>query len=228
MTNLLRGRILPGLMLLIGSVLLAGMAQATVWCGDNGLVRFSFVAGDSLVDVFDAGDPVNGVTKVTVYAWLTDVEPVARNGERFLNLGGIEFNLTVTGAEGIITRQELGGAGRNLGTGMGDIVAGLMPGLRLRDGRALLAVWDVMFQGRPENVRFGLDPAGVTSCRTIEGCAEAAPPALYVGVDSSHQLGDAFGAGYVPGWLNPTGTPDQTPVTGKQSYVEVGRYTSKH
>jgi len=225
MRKLIRRNLVAVLAVLgMATALTPGIAGATDWCGENGLVRFSFVAGDSLVDVFDAGAAQNGVTNVTVYAWLTDVVPVAKDGERFLRVGGFELQLTITGAEGFILKQEFPGKVLNVGRKPGEIAVGLTPGQRLGEGRAYLVKWEVMFQGRPEDVRFGLAPAGVPSCATIEGCPAAAPPMLYVGVESSHQLGDAFGAGYVPAWLNPTDTHDQAPIHAGQSYVEAGLY----
>ena len=132
-------------------------AVATDWCGENGVVRFSFATGDELVEVFDAGEPVNGVTTVDVHAWLTDVDLVAQDGESFLRVGGFELKLTIAGAEGFIIKQEFPSQALNVGRKIGSIAAGLVPGERLTDGRALLVKWQVMFQGRPENVRFGLD-----------------------------------------------------------------------
>ncbi len=208
-------------------LLLPAGARATEWCGENGLVRFSFAAGDSLVEVLKTGEPENGVTLVEVYAWLTDVDPVAKDGDRFLRVGGFELRLTIEGAEGFILKQDFPTKVLNVGRKTGEVVAGLQPGQRLVDGRTFLVHWQVMFQGRPENVRFGLDPDGAASCGTIEGCPEAGPQMLYVGVESGDQLGDAFGGGYVPAWLNPTGEPDRTPVRGKQSYAEVGRYQKR-
>ena len=200
-------------------------ASATVWCGENGLVRFSFAEGADLVEVFDAGEPVNGVTMVDVWAWLTDVDAVAKDGENFLRVGGYELKLQIEGAEAFIIKQEIPGEALNVGRKVGSIAAGLVPGQRLTDGRALLVKWQVMFQGRPDNVRFGLDRAGTASCPTVEGCPEAEPPMVYVGVESSRQLGDMFGAGYVPAWLNPTGEPDRTPVHAGQDYAGAGVYT---
>ena len=76
---------------LLPAALLPNLAGASTWCGENGLIRFSFVEGDSIVSVLDAGEPVNGVTTFEVYAWLTDIDAVANDGEAFLHLGGMEF-----------------------------------------------------------------------------------------------------------------------------------------
>jgi hypothetical protein len=202
-------------------------AGASTWCGDNGLVRFSFVEGDSLVSVFDAGEPQNGVTTVDVYAWLTDVDAVAADGEAFLHLGGFELELDIDGPEAFILEQEFPMKVLNVGQAKGSISAGLDPGQKLADGRAFLVRWKVMFQGRPENVRFGLDGGNLHSCVTNEGCAASGTCALYVGSESSRQLHLLVGAGYAPAWLNPTGQPDQTPVRGGQTWQEAGVFEAR-
>ena len=76
-------------------------------------------------------------------------------------------------------------------------------------------------------MRLGLDPAGLQTARTLEGCAECAPQALYVGNESSRQVGIVFGAGYEPAWINPTGDYDQTPVTGKCTWQDVGVFEAR-
>ena len=206
----------------------AGPAAASVWCGENGLVRFSFAAGDSLVETATTGEPDGGVTIVDVAAWLTDVDAVARNGDAFLRLGGAELTLRITGAEASIIGQEFPDAkALNVGPAPGNIAVGFHPGLRVSGGRTLLVRWKVLFQGRPTNVRFGLDGTALRSCGTLAGCPEAGTQALYVGSDSANQYDSMFGAGYVPAWLNPTGTPDTTPVTGKASWRDVGVFQAR-
>lgn len=207
---------------LIPSILLPPLAGASTWCGENGLIRFSFSEEDSMVTVMDTGEPVNGVTTFEVYAWLTDIDPVAHDGEAFLHLGGMEFQLTITGSEFFILEQVFPSQALNVGKKMGQIAAGLHPGERIRDGKVFLVKWKVMIQGRPENVRIGLDPQGLMSCAELEGCPEGEPKALYVGNDGSNQVGLMFGAGYVPSWVNPTEVPDQSPVHGKHSWRDVG------
>jgi hypothetical protein len=206
----------------------AGPAAASVWCGENGLIRFSFAVGDSLVEIGTTGEPQGGVTLVDVAAWLTDVDAVARNGDAFLRLGGAELTLVITGAEASIIGQEFPDAkALNVGSAPGQLAVGFHPGLRISEGRVLLARWKVLFQGRPANVRFGLDPAGLKSCATLAGCPEAGTQALYAGADTANQLDCLFGAGYVPAWLNPTGTPDTAPVTGKASWRDVGVFQAR-
>jgi len=212
---------------LLPAILMPASSDASTWCGENGLIRFSFAEGDSLVTVLDTGEPVNGVTTFEVYAWLTDIDEVAMEGEAFLHLGGMEFQLTITGAESFILEQNFPSKALNVGREMGQIAAGLHPGERIRDGKVLLVQWKVMIQGRPENVRIGLDPSGLMSCAELEGCSESRPLALYVGNEGSQQVGIMFGAGYVPSWLNPSQEPDQTPVTGKRTWRDVGIFEER-
>ena len=215
------------MVILVAAALMPAVVGASTWCGDNGLIRFSFVAGDSLVTVLETGEPAGGVTTFDLYAWLTDVTPVAQDGEAFLHLGGLELKLDISGAEAFIMGQEFPSQVLNVGKEMGHIAAGLHPGERIRDRKVQLVKWKVMIQGRPENVRIGLDPSGLMSCQELEGCAECEPVALYVGNESSQQVGIIFGAGYVPSWINPVGEPDQTPVTGKKSWSEVGIFEAR-
>jgi len=212
---------------LLAGVLLPVFAAASTWCGENGLIRFSFVQGDSLVTVLHTDDSGNGVTSFQLYAWLTDIDPVAKDGEALLHLGGLEMKLSITGAEAFILEQEFPYEALNVGRGMGHIVAGLHPGAKIKDNQVFLVRWKVMFQGRPENVRIGLDPAGLLSCADLDGCPECETVALYAGNQSSNLVGTIIGAGYVPSWVNPTEEPDQTPVTGKCSWRDVGVFTGR-
>ncbi|MBK8165822.1 MAG: hypothetical protein IPK64_07640 [bacterium] len=221
-----------GTMMLAGAILWLGLAvrpaAASVWCGENGLVRFSFTAGDSLVQTLQTGEPEGGVTIVDVYAWLTDMEPVARRGDAFMRLGGIELELQVTGAEASIISQEFTDAkALNVGAAPGALAVGFHPGLRVQQGRVLLVHWKLLFQGRPQDVQLGLDGSDLRSCATLAGCPESGTQALYAGADAANQLDCLFGAGYVPAWINPTGEPDHTPVTGKVGWREVGVFQAR-
>jgi hypothetical protein len=204
----------------------AGPAAASVWCGDNGVVRFSFAVGDSLVSLAHV-EPENGVTVVDVVAWLTDVDEVARRGDAFLRVGGVEMQLEITGAEAFIMEQEFPSKALNVGQRQGQLAVGFVPGQKLRDGRAELVRWKVMFQGRPENVRFGLKREGLVSCKGMDDCRECDPPAVYVGIEANGQLDSMFGAGYEPAWLNPAGEADQTPDTGTCTWRDVGVYQAR-
>ncbi len=208
--------------------LTAPAATASVWCGDNGLIRFSFAGGDTLTETLTTGETRPGLTIVNVSAWLTGVDPVARDGDAFLRVGAAELKLVVTGAEGSIISQEFAETKAvNVGSEPGALAVGFAPGARLVDGKVLLVRWKVMFEGQPRNVRFGLDPSELRSCTGMAGCPEASPQALYVGAGSANQLDCIFGAGYVPAWLNPDGEPDRTPVTGKVSWREVGVFHAR-
>jgi hypothetical protein len=225
MAQVLRRSLLT--LVLAGVFLLPVSAGASLWCGDNGVIRFSFVEGDSLVTVLNVPEPENGVSFFDVYAWLTDIDPVAQDGEAFINVGGVEMKLDITADEVFILEQDFPTEALNLGKELGHVAAGFHPEQRIRDGQVLLVRWKIMIQGKPENVRFGLDPSGLMSCRDLRGCRKSEPPALYVGGESSRQSGVIIGAGYVPSWINPTGEPDQTPVTGKQSWRDVGVFQAR-
>lgn len=223
---------LAGWLVLAGAALWLGAAAAPAgaseWCGENGLVRFSFAAGDSLVETARTAEPEGGATIVDVYAWLTDVEPVARRGDAFLRLGGAELKLQVTGAEASVIAQEFPDAkALNVGSEPGAIAVGFHPGLRVQQGRVLLVHWKLLFQGRPQDVRLGLDASQLRSCATLPGCPEAGTQALYAGADAANQLDSLFGAGYVPAWINPTGEPDRSPVTGKVGWRDAGVYQAR-
>ena len=184
------GAVLAAVVLL--GILLPVGTMASTWCGDNGLIRFSFVQGDSLVTVLHSDDSGDGVTSFELYAWLTDFEPVARDREAFLHVGGFELKLSITGAEAFILEQDFPSKVLNVGKEMGHIAVGLDPGEKIRDNKVFLVRWKVMIQGRPENVRIGLDPTGLMSCETLEGCPDCEPLALYVGNQGSRQLGYMF------------------------------------
>ncbi len=200
--------------------MLSGPAAAQ-WCGENGVIRFSFSEGDSIVSLAQV-EPENGVVQLTVYAWLTDVVPVKRDGDAFLSTGGFEFELEVEGARAYVTGKSVPIDHLDMGKTNESLIVGLNPGLTLMNGRVLLAQWSVMFQGKPEDVVFRLRKEPGHSCKTVAGCAECGSPALYIGVEGSEQLTCFFGAGYVPAYLNPTGEIDTTPVHGNCTFEDVG------
>lgn len=203
-------------------------ARASTWCGENGLIRFSFAEGDTIVESLVTGEPQGGMTVVDVTAWLTDMDPVARNGDAFLRVGGIELKLKIDGAEANIIGQDFPDPkALNVGAEPGSIAAGFHPGLRCGAGYVKLVHWKVLLKGRPRNVRFGLDGTNLRSCGTMEGCPAAGTQALYAGADAANQLDYLFGAGYVPAWVNADGEPDVTPVTGKVSWRDVGAFQAR-
>ena len=77
---------------------------------------------------------------------------------------------------------------------------------------------------RPEDVVLRLDPEAMHSCKPTGRCAESGAQAIYAGTVDASQLGMLFGAGCVPGHVNPTGEPDLTPITGDLGYAEVGLF----
>lgn len=210
------------------AALAAAPAAASVWCGENGLVRFSFAEGDSLVETLQTGEPQGGVTVVDVWAWLTGMDEVAQDGDVFLRVGAAELKLAVSGAEAVVIEQEFPDPGAiSIGSAPGTVAAGFRPGLRVRDGATLLVHWKLLFQGRPQDVRLGLDADALRSCATVEGCPGSGTQALYTGADGANQLQYMFGAGYAPAWINPAGEPDRTPVTGRSGWREVGVFQAR-
>ncbi len=218
----------PRIPLLILCVfMLAGSAAGSEWCGENGVVRLSFTPGPELQAVRHATSGDKGITMVDVYAYLTDLTPLQKNGEAFLGLGALEMNLLITGAEGFITSQEFPVANRSIGRKPGEVIAGFSPGIRLTEGPVELVHWKVMFQGRPEDVVFRLDTAdGLTAQRT-EGMAGLGCSALYTGMRDLGQIGDIFGDGGVPAYLNPQKEPDLRVRHSKLSWRQVGRYQAR-
>lgn len=207
-------------------LLMAGAAQAQ-WCGENGVIKLSFTEAPSLQSVatVPAGD--KGVTIVDLYAYLTGVEPLQKDGEAFVAIAGLEMTLLIEGAEGFITAQDFPMKNRSVGRRPGEVIAGMYPGISLDQKQTQLVHWQILFQGHPQNVVFRLDPdGGVTSKRT-PGVREAHPYALYTGTEASKQVGSIFSAGYVPAYLNYSGKPDLTPLRGKVTWQEAGVYQKR-
>lgn len=199
-------------------------AAASYWSGENGVIRFSFAEGDSLQPVLHAEPDGNGLLRVDLWVWLTDVEPMARNGEAVLAVGGFELELVVEGAEAFVSGKEYPGEGINVAQDQWGCIMGLNPNPRLKEGRALLVKYELLFQGRPADVRFSMRPEGIISCGTVEGCPGSGTRALWIGPVEADMLSEIFGAGCVPAWLNPTGEPDLTPERGSSGWREVGRF----
>ena len=78
--------------------------------------------------------------------------------------------------------------------------------------------------GKPGNVVFGLDQDGLQTAKVLEGYDDAGSWALYTGTWASDTLGDIFGAGYVPAYLNWDGEPDLAPRRGKVSWDQTPLY----
>jgi hypothetical protein len=214
--------------LLLGVALLAAGASgaSAQWAGENGVIRFSFTAGDSIVPVAHL-EPQNGVTMVELHTWLTDVVPTARNGEAFMAIGGFELKLVVEGAEAHILGKTVPGNHLDVGPAVNTCIVGLDPGLAIRNGKALLVTWNIMFQGDPKDVVFRLDTEPSHSGKQIDGCKDAGSPGLYIGVETSGMLGTFFGAAGAPAYLNPTKEPDLNAVHGRDSFEEIGLFTRR-
>lgn len=209
-------------LLVVGIALTAVPSTADAqWAGENGVIRFSFDAGETIVPVAHR-EAENGVTFVELHTWLTDLAPVSRDGEAFLAVGGFELKLVIEGAEAHILGKEVPGKSLDVGPALDTCIVGLDPGLGIRDGKVLLVTWKIMFQGSPSDVVFRLDPTPGHSCKQIEGCNDSGSPGLYIGVETSGMLNTFFGAAGAPAYLNPTAEPDLTPVHGTSSFEDVG------
>ena len=220
-----RYRMLTALVLALAIVLAAGAVPAATnnrWAGNNGVVRFSFVAGDSLVSVQTAPETIQGLTKVDLYAWLTDFEPISVEKIAFLRIGAFEMRLRVEGGEPEVFAPEIPGQGLNIGQDKEEIIAAVTPGYEVGDGRVLLAHWVLLFRQPPADVRFSLDAVASRTCAGTPGCTEAAPDLVFVSTRDSDINQYVFGAVCEPAWLAPTGEPDQSPTGDAHSWREVG------
>ena len=214
------GRVLLGVAALL---LAAAPAAASNWCGENGLIRFSFAEGPDLQPVLHVEPDANGITQVDLWVWLSDVEPMALEGEAILAVGGFELELVVEGAEAFVTGKEFVAEGLNVARDQWGCILGLNPNPRLEDGRCLLVRYSLLFQGKPQDVRFSIRPEGIVSCGTVAGCEGSGTRALWIGPSDADLLSEIFGAGCVPAWLNPTGEPDLTPERGDSGWRDVAR-----
>ena len=211
----------------LGFLLVLSLAAVPAWAvfsGENGVIRFSFDPGDDLQPVTHATVGENGVTVVDLYCWLTDVEPLKKEGVAFTGVGAFELLLTIDGAEGFILKQEYFQDFRQVGSRPGHCVVGLDPGMSLEDGRVQLVHWEILFQGQPEDVVFGLDPAGLTSCLKDPECDGSDMRALYVGDGASGLNGYIFGAGYQPAYLNPSQEVDLQDRHGQITWRDRGQF----
>ncbi len=215
------------LSLILAIMVLGSSFALAEWCGENGLVRLSFTAGPELQPVNNIEASSKGITMIDLYAFITDMDPIKRDGEAFLGIGALELSLVVEGAEAFITSQEFPVANRTVGRRPGEVIVGLDPGIILEKDHTQLVHWQVMFQGTPKNVVFRLDPDGGISCKRTPGCEEARPYALYTGTNASRQISSIFGAGCVPAYLNFEGEADLKPQRGKQTWQDVGIYDKR-
>jgi hypothetical protein len=205
--------------------LLAAPALASIWCGQNGVVRLSFTQAETLQSVTTVAPGENGVTLVDVWAYLDEVEPMERDGEVFLAIGGFELKLVIEGAPGSIVKQEFPFPRLNIGPELGFCVVGIDPSARLVKGRTELVHWQVMFPQPPQKVVLRLDPDSVPSCKTVEGCPGSGSFAIYTGTVDADQVSDLFGTGCVPAYLNWPQAPEVKALRGTSSWRDVGVYT---
>jgi hypothetical protein len=200
-----------------------GMAHATRWAGENGIVRLAFNEGEELETIRTAAPDEHGVVTVDVYAVLCNVDPITVQGERLLGIGGFELKLRVEGAKPLIVEETCPFPHFfNVSQEKGACMVGINPGQSLENGRTTLVHWQLMFMDEPKNVRIGLDPSDLHSCRTLPDCPDSGTQALYVGTADSGLHGVMFGAGYAPAYLNWEGEPDTAPVLGNAPWQKVG------
>jgi len=210
-----------------GLLSLAGSTAASEWCGENGLIRLMFMVEDERTAVHSAIPGEDGTTRVELYAYLDDVTPLHRDQEALVSIGGFELTLQIAGADGFIVAEAFPFKVINVGSRLGACITGIDPGQKLLPDGTELVHWTVVFAGHPRNVVFRLDPAAILTCRKLAGCAESGTYAVYVGSVASGQAIDVFGAGYAPAYLNWDSQPDLTPLTGVESWQDVGRYSAR-
>ena len=208
----------------VALTVLNGVAASAEWCGVNGIVRLSFVAGDTLQPVAQREPGPDKTTTVELYAYLDEVTPIQRDGEAFLAIGGFEFKLVIEGADGFVVAEGYQEKIVNFARNKGECIVGIDPSQKLENGRTQLVRWTIMFMGKPENVVFRLAQDSGITCKDLPGCVAEQPYAVYVGSVPSYQMGDVFGAGYVPAYLNWNGEPDLQPQNGEASWRDVGIY----
>ena len=199
-------------------------ALASTWCGENGHVRLSFTPAPDLQSVTTVAPGAGGTTLVDVWAVLEGVEPMQRDGEAFLALGAFELRLLIEGGEGVVVTTDFPFKALNIGKDPGSCVVGIQPSARLANGATPLVHWQVMFAKPPKEVVLRLDPAGLPSCATVEGCPDSGTFAIYNGTVDSGQFTDLFGAGCAPAYLNWPQAPAAKVLHGSSAWGDVGVY----
>lgn len=140
-------------------------AEASEWCGENGVVHLRFgEKADGPAVLVAAPDELN-LTRVTVSAWLSEVEAVALDGEAFLAIGGFELELVVIGKQPLSIRKIPVGDAPDLARTPSGCLVGLTESVRLDDEGVKLVAWEFIFQGEAPDVRFELKPEGILTCR---------------------------------------------------------------
>jgi len=202
-------------------------AAASVWCGENGVVKLRFGDTADGPSVLVAEPDELGLTRVTVSAWLTEVDPMALNGEAFLMIGGYELQLVVTGAEPLAVRKILPEGIVDLAQEPVGCLVGLNRAVRLSTAGVKLVGWEITFKGGADDVGFSLKPEGILTCGTTPGCPGTGTRALYIGSADAQMLSEVFGAGCAPAYLNPAGEPDLAVQRGTSSWQDVGRFEAR-
>jgi len=211
---------------LIVTLMLASLvlpAGASEFCGGNGVMTLSFTPLPDVTPTTSMKADDNGLVMVDVYLSLGDVHPAEGPGGVMLALGGFECELRVTGAETLSVQKKILVPHRDFGQRPTQVWVGVSTaGERVDKGPLALVKWTVMFQGRPENVRFDLDPAGLLSCSNYPCCGDAGTTGIYVGAIDVAQEGFLFGTGCAPAYLNPVGEPDLAVVPCTLGVDEAG------
>jgi len=204
----------------------AAVANAITWGGHNGNIRLTFSEVPEYEHVkWSEPLPKAGVI-LDLYAILSGVDRVSYLGHQFLSVGGWELQLRIDGAEWEIMEIELPEHSINVGVEKGCMYVGKYTGVKFVDGDAKLARWRIRLLGEPKNVTFSLDPAGLNSCVSAEGCPDSGTQALWTGSGAADLVGLLFGAGYIPAYLNwDDETPEPTPVRGKGDWQDTGLFT---
>ncbi len=215
---------------IIAAILVAGLvvaavpAAATIFGGCNGDISMSFTAAPDLTSLTEVAPGEGGLTVVEVYAVLDGVDELEGPRGVFLDLGGYELELRVSGAKALAVEKQHLIPYRDFAGRPTQCLVGTVPGERVVGGPLALVKWKVMFQGEVADVRFDLDPSGLLSCDRTEGCPGCDASMVYVGTVDAGQEGYLFGAGCMPAVLNPTGEPDLTPAPCTVGHADVGVY----
>lgn len=218
---------IPAVILVTLLLAAAPAALATTFCGCNGDIALSFTAPADLTPVTTADMDDKGLTTVEVYAVLDGVEELEGPRGVFLDLGGFELDLRISGAEAVGVEKEFLIPYRDFASRPTQCLVGTHPGERVVGGPLALVKWKVTFLGEVADVRFDLDPDGMLSCERTEGCLGCGASMVYVGTMDAGQEGYLFGAGCMPAVLNPTGEPDLTPAPCTEGFAEVGVYAPR-
>ncbi len=208
------------------SLSLAAAASAGTWGGHNGDIRLTFTEGPEY-EHFKQSKPLPKAGVILdLYAVLSGVDQVLFHDEKYMSVGGWELQLQVDGAEWEIMELELPDDSINAGTAKGYMYVGKYSGVKFVDGDAKLARWRIRLLGDPKNVTFSLNPGGLNSCITTDGCPGSGTQALWTGSGAAGLIGVLFSAGYIPAYLNwEDDPPELAAVHGKGEWSDTGLFT---